>query len=121
MLQEEIEINGKKILRKKIGKKGKKPPVACEICGTISKGAFNNARHLYTMHGIKREVQCDKCDTLCESVRAMLEHKKNHHSSASCHLCGKVRYTYFCFSQSTIFIRYCFLRFLSKKVIWKTI
>lgn len=88
--REEIEINGKKILRKKIGKKGKKPPVACEICGTISKGAFNNARHLYTMHGIKREVQCDKCDTLCESVRAMLEHKKNHHSSASCHLCGKV-------------------------------
>ena len=88
--REEIEINGKKILRKKIGKKGKKPPVSCEICGTISKGAFNNARHLYTMHGIKREVQCDKCDTLCESVRAMLEHKKNHHSSASCHLCGKV-------------------------------
>ena len=88
--REEIEINGKKILRKKIGKKGKKPPVACEICGTISKGAFNNARHLYTMHGIKREVQCDKCDTLCESVRAMLDHKKNHHSSASCHLCGKV-------------------------------
>ena len=87
---EEFEIDGKTVVRKYIGDNVKKSAVTCDICGTVSRGAFNNARHLYTTHKIEREVECDKCSTLCKSVQALLDHKKSQHVAATCPQCGKV-------------------------------
>ena len=67
----------------------KQPAKKCETCGLVCKSKLFHDRHVYTAHAVQVPQTCKICQDVVPDPKALLEHKRNQHSSDMCFICGK--------------------------------
>ena len=82
--------NSKSEFSKWVKAEGKKQiPQKCLTCGQVFKSKLFHDRHVFTTHAVQVPQTCQICQDVVPDPKALLEHKRNQHSSCMCFICGK--------------------------------